>query len=656
MDIENIKQNAIKEYLYKLYDGKYKHEYIDKQYNIIKSSLLKGIPKDFNEQHGVTNSKNINNDTIEIFYSLLAIYKYIDILDDKLNSKTNQRMSNILNLKNRILKFKSKQKYYDFLIKSKSNPVILKDDFDNNSFVEKDNKWLSERYGEEVDHVLSNVYDGKTNTMQLPKTTECNEAISDNIISATVSNNNLYANYDIMHNDINNILYENNVPFVFNILSNKEVNINNEVNKIGATIEIIINFEYCSMVNELVISPISKYPMKINKIVASLGSDNTDIVYEGNTNTSLTPKILYNPVSYKFKNTKVTSIHVFVSQIHCERENFIFNEEDYLLNTLLNNTINTNEMFNIYNLKDKYSNIIGYNYEFAFKYLIPYRNEFEKCGIYVTREINICNSIKEIKINTDQNNATNSLNYVCTDIEYYINFTNNNNHDNWIPILPTNYNNVVDNELLQVYDDLCYLRFEAKNIYQVSRDGNIIEENVDYYLKVNSKGNVYAIEIPDYDFNSIYTVKYNAINGSDVIKLNNEYITTTQTFNGNDKTVFSLDYIVLKPFKKDYINIEITKDMNILYSSDTNIECVENDIDNSLSYANFKKNTTDLQYYVDNNKLYFNRPLQNDWVLKVTYKHEPNSFRFKAILRRNSKYDKHLTPELNGIVYIIKTK
>ena len=111
----------------------------------------------------------------------------------------------------------------------------LKDNFDNNSFIEKDNKWLSERYGEEVDHVLSNVYDGKTNTMQLPKTTECNEAISDNIISATVSNNNLYANYDIMHNDINNILYENNVPFVFNILSNKEVNINNEVNKIVRT-------------------------------------------------------------------------------------------------------------------------------------------------------------------------------------------------------------------------------------------------------------------------------------------------------------------------------------------------------------------------------------------------------------------------------------
>ena len=51
------------------------------------------------------------------------------------------------------------------------------------------------------------------------------------------------------------------------------------------------------MVNELIISPISKYPMKINKVVASLGSNNTDIVYEGNTNTSLTPKILYNPIS-----------------------------------------------------------------------------------------------------------------------------------------------------------------------------------------------------------------------------------------------------------------------------------------------------------------------------------------------------------------------
>ena len=655
MDIENIKQNAIKEYLYKLYDGKYKHEYIDKQYNIIKTSLLKGIPKDFNEQNGITNSKNINNDTIEIFYSLLSLYKYIDMLDDKLNSKTNQRMSNILNLKNRILKFKNKQKYYDFLIKSKSNPVVLKDDFDN-SFIEKDNKWLLERYGEDVDQILSNVYDSKINTIQLPKSIECNEAVSDNVISATVSNNNLYANYDIVQNNINNILRENNVPFVFNILSNKEVNINSSINKRGATIEIIINFEYCSMVNELIISPISKYPMKINKVVASLGSNNTDIVYEGNTNTSLTPKILYNPISYKFKNIKVTSIHVFVTQIHAERENFIFNEEDYLLNNLTNGTINTNEIFDIYNLKNKYSNITGYNYEFAFKYLIPYRNEFEKCGIYVTREINICNSIKQIMIKTDQNNAVNSLNTICTDIEYYINFTNNNYHNNWIPILPTNCNNIVDNELLQVYDDLCYLRFESKNIYQVSRDGNTIEENVDYYLKINDKGNVYAIEIPDYDFNSIYTVKYNAINGSDVIKLNNEYITTEQTFNGNNKTVFTLDYIVLKPFKKEYINIEITKDVNIIYSSDTNIECVENDIDNSLSYANFKKNTTDLQYYIDNNKLYFNKPLQDNWMLKVTYKHEPNSFRFKAILRRNSKYDKHLTPELNGIEYIINTK
>lgn len=685
MDTNTIRNNLVKTLLYLKYKDTLTDEEIETKINnsITYLNSNKTITT-IREQSDITNSSDINKTTNELFLDLATAYVTANQLNEKLLSLTNYKITELLKTNIAIAKIQNKQDNYKNIISTKQNPIIIDNSFKNNTNKEKDYTWYKERYGEDVPVSVKSIYNTECNIMQLPKLMESNEAFKDNIYSATVNISNRYSDYDVTYNDPNNIIVENNNTWIMNILSNRPINVVTDEYNRGAVIDIYINFESVSIVNEILISPLSKYPMKIVKIELLLNEyvQLTDI-------NSLDNSILYNTVSFKFENVQTNKIHIVLNQIHYERNSFLYSNITHKINTINMNTKidNENKIFkplyddienSIWNFlsnfdnnklvklddvfmnKDVNTNVVKYNYEFGIKNIIPYNNIFDKCGIYVSSLIQVNNTIDELMIESDHLYGHDTQYRIITDIEYYINFTNNNDYHDWIPIFPHNDNElIIYSELLQMYDDLCRLRFNAVEVFSITRDGTTtLVEDIDYYLKRNENNLVYAVEIPDYDFNNIYSISYKTTEDSQVIKLNNDdnLVTSTEYFNCNNKNNFTLSNELPIPFDINNINIEVLKDNKVIYNSRTNIRCVENIQNNSISYINFTKDCDDLEFYIDKNIIYFNKQLQDNYTLKVTYKHTVNSFRLKAILRRNALYDKHVTPEIKNLKYIIKTK
>ena len=652
-------------------------------------------------QSDMTNAEDIRNTTQELFVDLNTAMEYLNRISSEQLGELNNLLSNLSRREKDIEKLNNIIDEYNFSIISKGNPILIQDDFIDNSTFEHDNSYFTTRYGEETSQITSSVYCGECFNLRLPKLRRTNIAYYGNgILAADISLSKQYSSIDKDNKEysLNDIINtDNNLIWKQDIYTNQEIKLkeSNDYYNLsrGALFELEINFESVSVINEIQISNISEYPLDIlnirYKLIDSEFDDYVNVVSNNSSSEYLKPKTFKNSICYKFKNIMAKKVYITFCQRHFEREGFTYNVTDKLISDFKNSIKNSqlenkntdifkanyedfkkdypaisyiknlvdnnkdmsiDELLKCTNLGEK--DVIKYHYSYGLSKLELLNNEFDTIGIYVSKPKKLPNNINKIKIVTDEEHPLNEEGNVITDIEYYICYTENTSYNNWHPILPEN-NNKIYCESLELNDDAyCNLRFHAleDDIVSVKINGMIMEKYLDYTLhKDNVTGEVIGIEIPDYDIKSVYTIEYTPLSNSKIIDLSNiPLVTDSEELNGNNKSRFILSQNIAV---SNILDVRITL-YDIKTGNSFDVENVTDKYNADDSFINFN-NKGKWQCYCYKNNIFLNNNVPDNYKVKVQYQHNINSFRVKAILKRNSKFNKYITPVLNNIKYEI---
>lgn len=710
LNINNIRKNVVTNLIKETYEGILTDADLSVRINEAVSNVNGGnMITGLRLQSGVTDADSVSATMSELFVDLSTSYETINTVDSKIVNTLESSLSNINKINDDIDKANTIVDEYESFMRARGNPAYRIEKFNNKSSFETDMSLYRERYNEKVGAFTAGVYDEACSSIILPKLRSSNMAYySDGVLAAKVSLSRQFgsANAELKtnSNDVNNILTPSNKE-VWNesILVDEPIritenNIHYSINS-GALFEVEIDFESVTVINEILISPFGKYPVDIlsirYSISGSIDEEHKYLVSANSKDSSLRPRTLIDPIVYRFQNTLVKKIYITMNQLHYVRNSFIYNTTNNLLNNVLYSlkssnldlSSNANVIFKpiykdrvesnaawmlindllirdsevdiskiLFTSEGKNRKALKYHYSYGLTSVEPRNNEFDRCGVYVSKPIDDVGNIRSIKIVTDEVHPINRQGNFVTDVEYYITHTSNPKWHDWKSILPANKERI-ELELLQMYDQFCELRFEAKTVEAVYIDGILLEERIDYFLRKNSNGLVYAIEIPDFDFLSTYTVtyvpdrKYSILDLSDV-----EKATSVEEFNGDGESFFSLkNNIYLSSDADDtYVRI-IDINTGAVIASGDSVKCVTDPYSSYDSYKNFDNRNGGYEYYTHKNYVYFNKPIGKELKVEVSYKHYVNQIRLKAILRRNTKYDKHITPTVNSIKYEIVT-
>ena len=702
-----------KDIITQLIKNKYGDVLSESELNVKISNALSSIFEENNiitnkrEQSGITNADDIKNTTNELYIDLYTALKYLEEISYEELSELDNLLSVLIVKEGDVKKLNNIINDYNDIIINKGNPILSEENFEDSSCFESDNKYYTTRYGDILDESVKNIYDNKCFNLTLHKNRETNVAYYGNgILAANIYITKQYSNIDCEENiyDIKDILNtDKSGIWKQDIYTDKEITIkdyNSNYNITnGALCELVIDFESVSVINELRISNISKYPLDVLNIRYSLVNsgeiNEINLLSKNSSSEFIGPKVLKNTLSLKFKNIKAKKIYIVLRQKHFEREEITYDISDKLISniknsissnqnyydkdtifkaiykdldkdspewTYINSIMNNNQKLKLEDLL-KLSNLgqkskIKYHYSYGLSEILPLNNEFDTIGIFVTKK-KICKSnINKIRIFTEEEHPKNEDGNIITDIEYYISYTESNRYDNWIPILPVNKTRIYC-ENLEIYDfNYCYLRFKTteSNIVSVKINGMIMEKYLDYTLHKDEDDNVIGIEIPDFDIKSIYTIEYIPNEDARYIDLSNlDLITDTIEFESNKTSRFILPQNVAS--SNETSTSYITDITVSLYQTSTgkSINDIENVTDKYDAKSSFKKfdNSGKWQFYYYKNNVFLNNEVPKGYKVRITYKHNINSFRLKAILRRNSKYNKYITPVLKNIKYEI---
>ena len=702
--IKDIRDEVVSNLIKNKYDNTLTNEQIKRkiQTELSKIQSTENIITNPRVQSGLTNAEDIKNTTNELYVDLMTAMEYLNRISYEQLGELNNLLSNLSNREKDIEKLNETIDEYNYEIISKANPIIIQDTFIDNSSLEYNEEYYTTRYGETTSELTRSVYCGECYNLRLPKVRRTNVAYYGNgILAADIKLSKQYSCVDSDNNSytLNNIINtDNSLIWKQDIYTDQEIKIKEENEhyniKKGALFELEINFESVSVVNEIQISNISEYPIDVlnirYKLIDSETSDFIDVVYDGSSSEYLKPKTFTNTICYKFKNIMAKKIYVTFRQRHFEREMFSYDVGTKLLSNI-KNSLDYSELeeknidifkANYNDLKLEYptiayikklidnnkdiplekllnsidlgtKDVIKYHYSYGLSRMEFINNEFDTVGIYVSKLKKLPNNINKIRIRTEEEHPLNEEGSVITDIEYYISYTESNDYNNWIPILPYNKDKIYCENLEMGNNEYCKLRFNTleSDITSIKINGMVMEKYLDYTLHKDSKtGYVTGIEIPDYDIKSIYTIEYIPLEDSKFIDLSNiPIISDIEEFNGDNKSRFMLSQNVSLT---DVSDIVVTMyDINT-GSSIIDIDNVTNKYNANDSFTNFNDKGK-WQYYCYKNNIFFNNKVPQNYKVKILYKHNINSFRVKAILRRNSKFNKYITPILNNIKYEI---
>ncbi len=469
----------------------------------------------------------------------------------------------------------------------------------------------------------------------------------------------------------------------------------------GAVCELEINFESVNTVNELVLNPCCNYPIRIVAVRYKQTDDEdeplTELVWPENSQEMLQDKFTKAQVSYKFPDILCKKIYILFVQEHYLRKTYVYNPQEVYKNSLwfdsrnsvkptvleaefqpnygdrkLNSTLwdNVNDKIITSENKDLAAMIIGnekdnrkvikYDYNYGFYYISCYNNHYDRAGFYVSKMIDLGNNIRTIKIYTDEVHQRDTLDHYITDIEYYIAGSENPTMNDWIPILPQGVTEI-KSELLEITGgDYAYLRFQTDEILSVMKNGvpiDLTKDNTIVFEKdysTDPDGHYYAVQIYNYDFDAVYSVNYVPLDGSDMLDLSQKLATSIESFDGSNKTFFTLSNEPYIDETDNYCSVKLTDVSKNTTGTEIEVQNVTEASNQSVSYKNFSGDGS-YQYYVYKNTIYFNKSIPKNYIVDVSYRHLISKFRIKAIFRRNSTKDGWLTPILNEIKYDIET-
>lgn len=496
----------------------------------------------------------------------------------------------------------------------------------------------------------------------------------------------------------------------------------------GALCEICFNFESLAKVNEVILKPFGTYPIDIIAIRYSLTDDEEDDIYDvitpENDNDMLTSKSIDKEYAYRFHEIICKRLYILINQVHFIKDTYLIDANKMFKNTLwfnstysetskavmdettvfkgcyvdlalespiwryINNKMVTNKHIDINDLlinnEHKMLPKTKYQYTYGFYNIAPNFVEFQKAGVWVSKEIVVNGAIDTIKLSSEEEHYKTSDGTFATDVEFYITSKSNPTYLDWKPICPIN-KDYVHKELLQLDYDYCYLRHTAvcRNIETNDEDGNeiitmerpvvyyndiIMVEDADYILRFNDDGNVYAIDIPNIDRFALYTVSYTPTDSSKEVSLvedasNPVPNNTFEEIMGNGGACYQLEgypyYNKKNPLTTmSYVKIidtDTNKTVVQTNSDNSPVVCVTDKINPANGYKNFIQNDNRIQYYTYGRHVYFSKPITPNQKIEINYPSLDSKIRVKAILRRNTKHDMWVTPVLKGYTVYMTT-
>jgi hypothetical protein len=475
----------------------------------------------------------------------------------------------------------------------------------------------------------------------------------------------------------------------------------------GAVCELEINFESVNTVNEIMLNPCTKYPIRIIAIRYKQSDDDkeplVELVSPDNSQEMLRGILTKSQVSYKFPEIICKKIYILFVQEHYLRKTYVYNPAEVYKNDMwfdnkndkrdkvlkaefkpvyLDRVVestawkNTNDKVVSATNADLASIIVGdknasrkvikYEYEYGFYNIGCMNNHYDREGFYVSKLIDPKSNIKTVQITTDEEHQLDTLGHHITDIEYYLSGAESPDDSDWYPILPEGTAEVKSELLMISGGQYAFLRFETDHIICVMKNGEPLPNSE--YDKANpavySKelnydthertGHIWAVQIFNYDYDAVYSVRYIPIKGSDIVDFSNKLSTSIEVFDGNNKNSFRLTNEPFIDDTIDYCSVKITDCSKNTNGMEIEIDNVTDVANQSLGYRNFTENGK-FQFYVYKNTVYFNKAVPKNYVVEIAYRHLISKIRTKAVLRRNSTKDGWLTPILKEIKYNIET-
>lgn len=465
----------------------------------------------------------------------------------------------------------------------------------------------------------------------------------------------------------------------------------------GALCELEIKFESINTINEITLNPYCKYPIDIIAIRYKMTDDEdeplVEIVSPDNKDKALREVFTKNKISYRFPDILCKNIYILFNQRHYQRETYVYNPESVYKNGLWfdsrNDKADKNQKAvfkpNYYNRdilsyawkqvndkvvsssedlvnilignKDKTRKVTKYEYNYGFYNIGCFNNHFDRTGFYISKPIQLKSNVKKVEIHTDEKHQLDSASNMVTDIEYYITGSNTPTTTEWIPVLPKNKKIIESETLFLTGETRAYLRFEAEEVYAIMKNGEVLPKNSpEFHLDINERtGKIWCVLIFNYDFDAIYSVSYKPVEGNDMIDLSAKNTTSIESFEGKDDSYILLENNPYIDNTDNYCTVLLTNMGDAGSVENITARNMTDATNPADSYKNLDTKTSEYQYYILKNILYFNKPLPKGFMVDVTYRHLINNIRTKAIFRRNTVKDGWLTPILKEIKYNIET-
>lgn len=681
----------------------------------IKANIL--ITKVETDQIEVDANK-INQTMNEIYIDLLTTYGVINSISQALSRYNVSYMTYIDSIKAKINEINDKLMSCKHSISHMHMPAFHVENFRNSDKFDYTRSLQKDRYGQWIPSRCYARYDNQ-NCVTLPLIRQDNSLrYDDKVATAYISKHfqlgRGFIEASTKETDIENIIDESQTTFWSDtILSDAPLRVSFQEEKPkelfvdddyfygienGAVCELEINFESVNTINEISLSPYTKYPIDIVAIRYKLTDDEdeplTELVTPDNKQIALRQVTTKDKVSYKFSDILCKKIYILFCQEHYIRDTYIYNPADVFKNDLWFNTKNDkrdkvkNAEFKpvyydrelasaswqnvndrivssadtditsiIVGDKDKNRKVIKYEYEYGFYNIGCFNNHFDRTGFYSSKPIKMNSNIKTVRIETDEMHQLDTLGNHVTDIEYYVTGVENPGTEDWTPIIPKD-KKIIESELLFITGGTrAYLRFETDEVICLMKNGEPIPtDSSEYHLDINERtGKIWCVQIFNYDYDAVYSIKYIPEAGHDSVDFSNRISTSIETFYGEDKNKFKLSNDPFVDTTIDYCSIKLTDISQDGTGAEIEVQNVTDLTNQSSSYMNFDNSTNKFQFYVHKDTVYFNKPVPKRYLIDISYRHLISSIRVKALFRRNTTKDGWLTPILKEIKYDIET-
>lgn len=677
------------------------------------------IITEINESEDIVSSSSINKTMNELYIDLLTTFGVLNNISQKISRYNTTHLNYTEFIKARINEINDNIEACNYSLVYNNTPSYVIERFRNSDKFNKNKSILRDRYGKIIPYSCYVTFDDKENNITLPiirrdNSLRYDEKVATANIKPYFQLGKGFIEFSSEETDISNTIDESNNTFWSEtVLSDAPLRVSfasEKPNELfiddnyfygidnGAVCDLEINFESLNTINEISLNAYTKYPFNIVAIRYKTTDDEDEplieIVTPDNKSKVLRSVTTKGKISYRFPDIVCKKIYILINQEHYIRDTYIYNPKDVYKNELWFNSKNakrenlkdivfkpnyldrkTNSSswsnFNdrLVNLKNEdLSNLIvneeinnrklvKYEYNYGFYNIGCFNNHYDRLGIYVSKDISLDSNIKTVKIKTNEDHQPDALGNYVTDIEYYITSTENPTENDWISILPEG-KEIIESEYLYISGgQRAYLRFQAKEVYDILKNGEPIpKDSNNYNLDTDeSTGNICSVQIFNYDYDAVYSIKYKPVKGVDYVSFNNKITASIETVYGENKNFIKLKNEPFIDKTIDYCSIKFTDTSSTGIGQEIEIENVTDLTNQGASYKNFDYSSNKYQFYINKDIIYFNKPIDDKFLINISYRHLISKIKLKAIFRRNTTKDGWLTPILKEIKYDIET-